>query len=256
MGHRRGHTARAACADLHDGHATRLFCLFAAPQPTEEASLVAVLRRHREIHGTFVCVAEGYSGGVDPELLDVIKRYTIVGVVLTGALVWAVVYTPDAQGGTANNAPALEAPVADIPALDAGASASDSALVVVKLGLRRIACGPACDLEASCALRTRELCVNESCEGDVRKINRSDFHLDAAASSLPNGQPDCQGIAASPCEEACWKKAECGGGHGGDAACTAACTSLMKRDPAQTWRQARCVLEVKSCADVARCDQG
>lgn len=183
---------------------------------------------------------------MDPELWDVIKRYTIVGIVLTGALVWAVSVTP-IGGGKANNAPALEASTAtpDLPVLlDAGVV--DGKLVVVRHGLRRISCEVACDLEASCELRAKDACVNESCEGEVRKLNRSDFHLENAAT--------CAEIVVTPCEEACWRKGECNGRHDGDAACTAACTSLMSSQPARTWRQARCVLEVKGCGDVAACD--
>lgn len=183
---------------------------------------------------------------MDPELWDVIKRYSIVALVLTGALVWAVMYTPTMPGGVANNAPALEAPQAAPPAADA--SADEKNFTLVRHGLRRIACAAACDLEVSCQLRRADVCINESCEGDVRKVNRSDFHLAAAA--------DCAAVASSSCEEACWRKAECGSGHGGDKACTAACTSLMTREPQKTWRQARCILEVKNCDDVARCDQG
>ena len=183
---------------------------------------------------------------MEPELWDVIKRYTIVAIVLTGAVVWAVAYTPDAPSdGAVNGAPVLEAPVA--PLSPATADVVDGKFVLVKHGLRRISCQAACDLEASCELRAAAVCVNDSCEGDVRKINRSDFHLERAA--------DCAEVAASACEEACWKKGECKGSHAGDAACTDACASLMKSKPTDTWRQARCVLEVKSCADVAVCDQ-
>jgi hypothetical protein len=192
-------------------------------------------------HGTFAGAAEGYSGAVDPELWDVIKRYTIVAVVLVGALLWAVLYTTDTTRES-NNKIILEAPVAANP-VDAGPV--QGSFVVVKYGVSRIACAPACELEASCELRELAACTNESCEGDVRKMNRSDFQLEGARA--------CTDVVVTPCEEACWRKGECGGTHNGDAACTNACRDLMKGRPQKTWREARCILEVKSCDDVARC---
>lgn len=178
---------------------------------------------------------------MDPELWDVIKRYTIVAVVLVGALIWAVLYSTDSTRES-NNKIILEARVA-ANAVDAGPL--PGSFVVVKSGISRIACGPACALEASCELREPAACANESCEGDVRKMNRSDFHLEGAGT--------CADVVITPCEEACWRKGECGGTHGGDAACTNACRALMKDQPQNTWREARCILEVKSCGDVARC---
>jgi hypothetical protein len=43
--------------------------------------------------------------------------------------------------------------------------------------LLRVRCEPACEREAACHLRARDACINESCDGDVRKLNKSDLAL-------------------------------------------------------------------------------
>jgi hypothetical protein len=195
---------------------------------------------------------KGIANVVDPELWDVIKRYTLVGVVLVAASIWTIAYTTDATQ-KAITAPTLEARTAP-EALDAGPgdvaangenTKMDTARTVVRHGLLRVRCEAACDLEAQCGLRTRAACINESCEGDVRKLNKSDLFLARAEG--------CEAIAATPCEEACWRQAECKDDHSGDDACTEACTKLMKSKPSETWLQARCILETKSCDAVALC---
>jgi hypothetical protein len=80
----------------------------------------------------------------------------------------------------------------------------------------------------------------------VRKLNKSDF-------ALLNANASCDEAAATPCEEACWRQGECKSDHSGDEACTAGCRALMQSKPAETWLQARCILETKSCDAVALC---
>jgi hypothetical protein len=196
---------------------------------------------------------KGIASVVDPELWDVIKRYTLVGVVLVAASIWTVLYTTDLSQ-KANTAPALEARTAP-EALDAGPAVEangtlDTTRTVVRHGLLRVRCEAACDMEASCGLRAKATCINESCDGDIRKLNKSDLALTRIDAS---GQGHCEAIAATPCEEACWRQGECKDDHSGDDACTAACTSLMKTKATETWLQARCILETKSCDAVALC---
>lgn len=185
---------------------------------------------------------------MDPELWDVIKRYTLVGVVLMAAAVWSVQYTTDVSQ-PANAAPSLEARTAP-EALDAGAAseAQDDVTTVVRHGLRRVRCEAACAVESKCGLRARDVCINESCEGDVRKLTKSDAALVQAGAT-----GTCEDAAASACSEACWRQAECKDDHAKDDACTQGCLALMKDEPAKTWLQARCILETKSCDVVARC---
>ena len=196
---------------------------------------------------------KGIASVVDPELWDVIKRYTLVGVVLVGASIWTILYTTDLSQ-KANTAPSLEARTAP-EALDAGPGVEangtlDTARTVVRHGLLRVRCDTACDLEAACGLRSKTTCVNESCDGDIRKLTKSDLVLTRVDATRKDG---CNELAASSCEEACWRQAECKDDHSGDDACTAACTTLMQSKPAETWLQARCILETKSCDAVARC---
>jgi hypothetical protein len=196
---------------------------------------------------------KGIANVVDPELWDVIKRYTLVGVVLVAASIWTVLYTTDLSQ-KANTAPSLEARTAP-EALDAGPAieqngALDTTHTVVRHGLLRVRCEPACEREAACHLRARDACINESCDGDVRKLNKSDLALTRVD---VNSADHCTAIAATSCEEACWRQAECKDDHSGDDACTAACTALMKTKPTETWLQARCILETKSCEAVALC---
>jgi hypothetical protein len=63
---------------------------------------------------------KGIANVVDPDLWEVIKRYTVVGVVLVAASIWTVIYSTDATR-QANNAPALEARTAP-EALDASSA--------------------------------------------------------------------------------------------------------------------------------------
>lgn len=196
---------------------------------------------------------KGIANVVDPELWDVIKRYTLVGVVLVAASIWTIYYTTDVTQ-KANTAPALEARTAP-EALDAGPAveangALDTERTVVRHGLLRVRCAAACELEASCNLRARDACMNESCDGDVRKLNKSDLAMTRVDVS---GADHCTAIAETSCEEACWRQSECKDDHSGDDACTSACKALMRTKPAETWTQARCILETKSCDAVALC---
>lgn len=194
---------------------------------------------------------KGIAIVVDPELWDVIKRYTIVGVVLVAASIWAVQYTTDATRKPIN-APGYEARLAP-EAMDAGPAilegnangTMDTERTVVRHGLLRVRCEAACAIEERCGLRSLAACLNESCEGDIRKLTKSDIVLARTEA--------CDAIAETPCEEACWRQAECKDNHSGDDACIAACKQLMKKAPAQTYAQARCILETTSCEVVARC---
>ena len=113
-----------------------------------------------------------------------------------------------------------------------------------KDGAKRASCGAACAIEARCALRARAVCERESCEGPVRKVNRSDFALDNSQS--------CADVAVLPCEEACWKRGECAGHHETDAVCTRTCTTLARQRPAAVYVESRCILE-NACADIPVC---
>jgi hypothetical protein len=175
-------------------------------------------------------------------------------VVLVAASIWTIIYTTDVSQ-KANTAPALEARTAP-EALDAGPAVEangtlDTARTVVRHGLLRVRCDPACDLEAACGLRAKATCVNESCDGDIRKLNKSDLALTRI--ELNGDAAACASLAQTSCEEACWRQAECNDDHSSDDACTAACTSLMKTKTTETWLQARCILETKSCDAVALC---
>jgi hypothetical protein len=205
---------------------------------------------------------------VDPELRSVLKRYTFVAIVLAAAVVWTVVYTTD----TALRAPPPEVPAPPMPPAPGETEADEifakpdpsmqrgappppapsaeakapslSSLLVTKDGARRIACGPACRLEAYCKLRDIDVCLSNSCDGDVRKLSRSDFELASAS--------DCAQAAAAPCEEACWRKGECAGDHADDLRCTNACLTLVRQRPMAVFSESRCILE-SSCADLPLC---
>lgn len=127
---------------------------------------------------------------------------------------------------------------------EADGAGREEPMIVEKLGARRVSCAAACALEARCGLRTLEECTRQSCEGEVRKALRSDFDMAALK--------DCGALAENPCEEACWRRGECTGDHEGDRACTAACRTLVKQAPRQTYRESRCVLE-RPCADLPLC---
>lgn len=117
-------------------------------------------------------------------------------------------------------------------------------LVVEHLGAKRVSCTAACALEEQCGFRSRVECAQGSCEGELRRLSRSDFQLEGAT--------DCAALAELPCEEACWKQGECTGHHEGDAQCTAACRTLVRQAPRETFREKRCVLE-RPCVDLPLC---
>jgi hypothetical protein len=194
---------------------------------------------------------------VDPELRSVILRYSVVGLVLAGAVIWAVTYTT-AKTGVAkeNGAPILldeqkgesarqrETVTPEAKTASPELAPSISSLLVEKNGARRVACEPACRLEAYCGLRSVEQCLKTSCDGDVRKLSNSDFTFAQAE--------DCAAAAEAPCEEACWRRGECTGDHVDDKRCTASCKALVKQRPAETFVESRCILE-SACADLAAC---
>lgn len=117
-------------------------------------------------------------------------------------------------------------------------------IIVERFGARRASCAGVCDLEARCGLRTFADCTAQSCEGDVRKLSNADFALEQAA--------DCASAAATPCEEACWKRGECTGHHDQDRRCTKACKRLVRQLPEETYRESRCVIE-RSCDELPLC---
>ena len=119
-----------------------------------------------------------------------------------------------------------------------------SPLVVDHLGAKRVSCAAACALEEQCGFRSRAECAAASCEGELRRVSRSDFQLESAS--------DCAHLAELPCEEACWKQGECTGHHDGDKQCTAACRTLVRQAPREIFREKRCVLE-RSCGDLPMC---
>lgn len=117
-------------------------------------------------------------------------------------------------------------------------------IIVERFGARRASCAGVCDLEARCGLRTFADCTAQSCEGDVRKLSNADFALEQAA--------DCASAAATPCEEACWKRGECTGHHDQDRRCTKTCKRLVRQLPEETYRESRCVIE-RPCEELPLC---
>jgi hypothetical protein len=117
-------------------------------------------------------------------------------------------------------------------------------LVVHDGAVKRISCETACFIEEQCGFREKGPCRAASCEGDFRKLNHSDFKM---------GQADeCSVLALIPCEEACWRRGECAGDHRGDEQCTAACITLARQLPLETFRESRCVIE-SACAELPLC---
>lgn len=139
--------------------------------------------------------------------------------------------------------PREESKLVDRPA-EADRQGKPAPIIVERLGARRVSCAAACALEEQCGFRAASECTANSCEGDLRKLSRSDFALE--------GMADCAALAESPCEEACWKRGECTGAHEADAQCTAACRTLVKQAPRESYRESRCVIE-RSCVDLPLC---
>jgi hypothetical protein len=180
---------------------------------------------------------------VDQELREVATRYTIVGVVIAAAAIWTVWFVKD--NGHENGAPVVigsDAGPAQSPDEKAPSLAS---MFTTKNGAERVLCAPACKLEAYCSLRSVDECLKQSCDGDVRALNKSDFTFARA--------DDCAAAAAASCAEGCFKRGECAGEHGGDARCTEACVTAVKLRPGAAYRASRCTIEAKSCVDVAGC---
>lgn len=152
---------------------------------------------------------------------------------------------PEAKvaAGALNDAPPPTEASADAMREEA-APERRSPLVVDHLGAKRVSCAAACALEEQCGFRSRAECAAASCEGELRRVSRSDFQLENAS--------DCALLALLPCEEACWKQGECTGHHEGDKQCTAACRTLVRQAPRETFREKRCVLE-RSCGDLPLC---
>ena len=198
---------------------------------------------------------------MDPELKSVLRRYSIVALVLGGTVVWTVWYVRD--NAHENVAPAVVAttpqepptPESELQAQPRSeehekkklAPSIDSLIVREASGARHVACAPACRFEEYCELRAVDECMKTSCDGANRVLSRSDFELVQA--------DDCAVAAAAPCEEACWKKGECAGDHTTDKQCTDACKAMVKQLPAATFRESRCVIETKQCADLATCSR-
>lgn len=201
---------------------------------------------------------------MDPELRSVIVRYTWVAVVLAGSVVWAALYTTDrirAQGGTSVddlapatapglgiNAPSsAAAPTPGSPAApgEEPKAPSLASLLVTREGATRVACGPACRLEAYCGLRDAATCARSSCDGDLRRPHASDLTFARADT--------CVQAAAAPCEEACARRGTCSGSHGDDLRCIDACLKRADDEPARAYVSARCMLE-SACGDMGRCE--
>lgn len=119
-------------------------------------------------------------------------------------------------------------------------------LVVTRNGARRIACSKTCALENECGFRDSATCVQDSCDGDVRKVSRMDYCL-ALDDSVT-----CLDAARCSCNESCWKRGECAKNHSGDADCERACITLVQQDGVARYRENRCVLE-HACSDIAAC---
>jgi hypothetical protein len=195
---------------------------------------------------------------MDPELRSVIVRYLVVGLAMIAALVAANVWLnkpsapappPPVPSAAAPESPKAERAEPARPAAADGESKEGVSSkrvdpIVTYQGGTRVSCPAACEREAACGLRDLSACLERSCDGPVRKLSTSDFEL------VRSG--NCAAVALSPCSEACWKKGECSKDHSGDSACTAACRSLVKQLPAETFREQRCVLE-SACADLPLC---
>ncbi len=120
---------------------------------------------------------------------------------------------------------------------------------LMKSGVKRVACGFACDLEERCTLRDAGTCVERSCEAerDVRKPTTMDYCLAEADS--------CLDAVACSCAEACWKRGECAGDHDHDDECARSCQVLARQDPGRVYRENRCLLENR-CDAIAVCGGG
>jgi hypothetical protein len=180
---------------------------------------------------------------MDPELRSVMVRYSIVGVVLAGSVIWTVAYVKDVTHE--NGAPIVlgadagpERPFAEkgpvAPSVDKAPSLSE-----MFIG-DRVACGPACRLEAYCGLRAVDDCLRTSCDGNVRKPAVAG---DAAFAKAD----DCRAAAAAPCADACARLGACHKDHGDDEKCALQC----KDNP--DYRKERCVLEADTCDAALSC---
>lgn len=193
----------------------------------------------------------------------------VLGAAVAGAaaacatLVWLLLARSAPPPPTPATAPAAEVPMVERAAKDETApreakgelakaappseeAGAPPSIVVERLGARRASCAGVCALEESCGFRSLADCRTQSCEGELRKLSSADFALAAAA--------DCAGAAATPCEEACWKRGECTGHHQADRQCTKACKRLVRQLPAETYRESRCVLE-RPCDELPLCSE-
>jgi len=181
---------------------------------------------------------------VDSELRSVIYRYSVVAVVLLGALIWTVVYTDD-KNIRKNVAPlVMDAGVADTSATGPTKAPSLTAMFVQKDGVEHVSCVAACRLEAYCELRTVDACLKASCIGDLRIGSTSD--------AIFARSEECPAAAVAPCEEACARQTSCDAAKNTDT-CVTACRSKAQGAPATGYQNARCAIESKTCDDVKRC---
>ncbi len=175
---------------------------------------------------------------LDPELVSVLKRYTVVGVVLAGAVIWTVLYVQD--DAHANGAPIVLG--ADAGPTDTPDAPPDKAPSLKEMFVGdRVACEPACRLEAYCSLRSVDDCLRTSCDGALRIAVPSDTVFARA--------DDCAAAAAAPCADACARRATCS--ETAAAVDQARCVAACKEKP--DYRLSRCVIEATTCDDVSRC---
>ncbi len=151
---------------------------------------------------------------------------------------------PAAETAAKAEAPSRQLAKDVAPPGERGDVAAPPPVVVERLGARRTSCAGTCALEERCGFRSLAACTAQSCEGDLRKLSRADFVMAKAA--------DCAAAAATPCEEACWKRGECTGHHESDRQCTKACRTLVKQLPEESYRENRCVIE-RACAELPLC---
>jgi hypothetical protein len=181
---------------------------------------------------------------VDVELQRAIMRYVFVGIVISAAAVVTILVVQDEKhengvplvvGSDGGPASGGEQPPQTAPSL--------KSMFVEKAGKQRVACAPACRLEAYCSLRSADACLAKSCDGDARIDAPGDLEFARAE--------DCNQAAQTPCVDACARRATCGTS---DPKCLELCRVRTQQLPGDGYRAARCVVEAKTCADVAACN--
>jgi hypothetical protein len=182
---------------------------------------------------------------VDVELQRAIMRYLFVGIVISAAAIATVLVVQDAKH---------ENGVPLVVGSDAGPLSSEEqrpqtapslkSMFVERDGKQRVACAPACRLEAYCGLRAASACLAKSCDRDAR--------IDAAGDLDFARAEDCSQAALAPCPDACARRVACGAVA--DPKCLELCRLRAQQLPGDGYRAARCVIEAKTCNDVAACN--